>query len=46
MENEVGDEDEEGIWPPRLGLTLMGRMGDALGEMCWDIRSPSSVASR
>lgn len=47
MENEVGDEDEEeGIWPLRLGWTLMGRMGDALAEMCWDIRWPSSVASR
>lgn len=46
MENEVGDEEEEGGWPLRTGLNLMGRMGDALGEMCWDIRSPSSVASR
>ena len=47
VENEIGDDDEEeGIWPLRLGLALIGRMGDALGEMCWDIRWPSSVASR
>jgi len=47
--NEVG-EGERDVLPLVMlilrGSMLMGRRGDALGEMCWDIRSPSSVASR
>jgi hypothetical protein len=44
--NDVGEGETVVVLLRIMGLMLMGKIGDALGEMCWDIRSPSSVASR
>ena len=44
--NDVGEGETVVVLLRIMGLMLMGKIGAALGEMCWDIRSPSSVASR